>query len=43
MAKIVDVVKLKTGYANFVELESSFEKRGRLRPVMGTSNRTARP
>ena len=25
MAKIVDVVKLKTGYANFVELKSAFE------------------
>ena len=25
MAKIADVVKLKTGYANFVELKSAFE------------------
>jgi len=26
MAKIADVVKLKTGYANFVELKSAFEE-----------------
>jgi len=26
MAKIADVVKLKTGYANFVELKSTFEE-----------------
>ena len=25
MAKIADVVKLKSGYANFVELKSAFE------------------
>ena len=25
MAKIADVIKLKTGYANFVELKSAFE------------------
>ncbi len=25
MAKIADIVKLKTGYANFVELKSAFE------------------
>ena len=25
MAKIADVVKLKSGYANFVELKSTFE------------------
>ena len=26
MSRIVDVVKLKTGYANFVELKSAFEE-----------------
>ena len=26
MAKIADVVKLKSGYANFVELKSDFEE-----------------
>ena len=26
MSKIADVVKLKTGYANFVELKSAFEE-----------------
>ena len=26
MAKIADVVKLKSGYANFVELKSEFEE-----------------
>jgi len=26
MAKIKDVVKLKTGYANFVQLKSAFEE-----------------
>jgi len=26
MARIADIVKLKTGYANFVELESAFEE-----------------
>ena len=26
MVKIADIVKLKTGYANFVELKSAFEE-----------------
>ena len=45
MSKIADVVKLKTGYANFVELKKAFEAVRRMLtgwPCIGQPNLTVR-